>query len=77
MNPTYGEDAEHVVEPIAPLGARNVRIETPYGSIVLTLDSGQEDDYNLADVIGALIRPALVAQGYDQRVVDKYISEVY
>jgi hypothetical protein len=63
-------------EPVAPLSWSTVKIETPFGSITLTLDSSVES-YNAADVAGALLRPALLAQGYDQRVVDKYVPEVY
>lgn len=64
------------VEPIAPLGEHTVTIEAPFGSLRLTLDNSNEN-YNMADVIGALVRPALLASGYDTRVVENYVPEVY
>ncbi len=62
--------------PIAPVGVRHVRIETPFGSLRLRLDNAQEN-YNMADVIGELVRPALLAHGYSPETVEDFVPEVY
>lgn len=64
------------IEPQCPATDRTVTIAHKWGSLTLTLD-GAEEDYNLADVIGALVRPALLAAGYSDGVVSKYVPEVY
>ena len=64
------------IEPVCPASDRTVTISHRWGTITLTLE-GHEENYNLADVVGALVRPALLAAGYAEHVVEKYVPEVY
>lgn len=65
-----------MTDPIMPTGPKTVTITEKWGSITLTLDSSEEN-YNCADVAGALLRPALLAQGYADSVVEEHVPEVY
>lgn len=63
-------------EPVAPPGVQEVLIVHPFGYLNLVLD-GADVDYNMADVIGALVRPALLAHGFSVETVNDYVPEVY
>lgn len=76
MDPKGRRVMEMDIEPVAELGLVAVKVTSPFGYVELMLDNSNEN-YNMADVIGALIRPALLAQGYDPSVVAKYVPEVY
>lgn len=69
-------DFELHVDPLSPCTDCTVIISHEWGTIKLTL-GGLEYEYNLADVIGSLVRPALIASGYGEDVVSKYVVEVY
>jgi len=68
-----------MVDPLCPGGPRTVAITQTWGSITLTLldeDNGGHE-YTLADVVGALVRPALQASGYSPKAVAEHVPEVY
>lgn len=64
------------IEPVCPASDRIVTISHGWGTITLALEA-TEENYNLADVVGALVRPALLAAGYAESVVEKHVPEVY
>lgn len=70
-------DAPMTVEPNNLQGPKTITLTTDWGVISLTLASDTDVDYNIADVIGDLIRPALLAAGYAEVLVNAFVPEVY
>lgn len=67
--------ADDIAEPVWPLDPTCITITRKFGSITLSLDP--KHDYTMSDVVGAFIRPALLAVGFSENVVNDYVVEVY